>query len=253
MPGKPLPILLCALLAGLACASPRTPAAGSAFALGTGRVVVAPLNLGMRTPAELRDLDGPVWDELVDYFRVRDRQVSVVSRDDADRIWTEALEELKRSGAPPGLRSASAHFARLLGERAEYDLLLMPSLVLRRAPVRGRYASWDGVRRKLSAPEPRNGHITEIGPPGMHPQVWGLTGTVSGISLYVGAFGPDGGSVYEGLAGLDLLQEATHDRQAFRQTWAVALRRDPLGDADHLRQGVALALERPLPKNSRSW
>ena len=249
------PILAAAALAALACASARTPSAEkAATSLGSEGVLVVPLNLALRVPAELRDVDEPVWHELLRHFQAQDRHVSVIAPVDAELLWMDTMAELEQPGATLDLPTASAHFARRLGEQVDYQLLLMPSLVLRSARIHGRHAYWDGVRRRLHVrATPMHGPIIEIGLPGNHPGVWGLSGRVSAASLHVAVLGSDGRFVYQGLGGLDVLQEASLDRRAPSATWQLALREAPFADVEALRQGIALTFERELPRTAYSW
>ncbi len=255
MTAKITPILVAAALAALACASARTPSAEQAAdTLHLGRVVLAPLNLGLRVPPELQDVGEPVWHELLRHFQAHDRQVAVIAPADAELAWMDAIAELERSGTTPDLPTASAHFARRLREQVDYELLLMPSLVLRSARVHGRRAHWDGVHRRLRVrATPMNGPIIEIGLLGNHPEVSGLTGRIAAASLHVAVLSSDGRFVYQGLGGLDLIQEATLDRRAPRKTWQLVPREAPFADVECLRQGIALAFERKLPRTAYSW
>jgi hypothetical protein len=215
---------------------------------------VAPLNLGLRAPVELQDREEPVWHELLRYFQAQERRAIVIAPVDAELVWMDTIVELEQSGAAHDLPTASAHFARRLGEHVDYGLLLMPSLVLRSARVRGRHAYWDGVRRRLHIRgAPMYGPITEIGLPGNNPGIWGLSGRVSAASLHVAVLSSDGRFVYQGLGGLDVLQEASLDRRAPSATWQLALREAPFADVEALRQGIALAFERELPRTAYSW
>jgi len=249
------PILAAAALAALACTGAPTPSAEqAATTLGSERVLVAPLNLALRVPAELRDVDEPVWHELLRHFQARDRQLTVIAPVDAELVWMEAVAELEQSGATLDLPTASAHFARRLGAQVNYELLLMPSLVLRSARIRGRHAYWDGVRRRLHVREtPMHGPIIEIGFPGSHPGVWGLSGRVSAASLHVAVLSSDGRFVYQGLGGLDLLQEASLDLRASSDTWQLSLRAAPFAEVAAVRQGIAVAFEREQPRKPYSW
>jgi hypothetical protein len=217
-------------------------------------VALAPLNLALRLPAELKDVDEPVWHELLRHFQAQDRQPIVIAPVDAELVWMDVIAEIEGSGARLDLPTASARFARRLGEQVDYGLLLMPSLVLRSARVHGRHAYWDGVRRPLRVrATPIIGTIIEIGLPGNNAGIWGLTGRVSAASLHVAVLSSDGRIVYQGLGGLDLIHEATLDRRAPRQTWQLVLREAPFADAESVREGIALALERELPRTAYSW
>jgi hypothetical protein len=214
---------------------------------------MVPLNLGLSAPEVLQDIEEPVCDELLRYFHSQDRQVTVIAPADAELLWMDAVVELQQSGAKPDLTTASAHFARRVGEQVNYELLLMPSLVLRSARVQGRHAYWDGVRRRLHVRgASMEGPITEIAP-GNDAAVWGLTGRVSAASLHVAILTRDGRFVHQGLGGLDLIQEATLDPRAPRETWQLVLREAPFADTESVRQGIALAFERQLPRTARAW
>ena len=255
MTAKITPILAAAALAALACTSARTPSAEQAtITLRLGRVLMAPFNLALSVPTELQDIDEPVWYELLRHFQTQDQQVTVIAPVDAELLWMDAIAELEESGAALDLPTASAHFARRVREQVNYELLLMPSLVLRSARVRGRHAYWDGVRRRLHIRgTPMYGPITEIGLPGNHPGMWGLSGRVSAASLHVALLSSDGRFVYQGLGGLDLIQEATLDPRASRETWQLVLREAPFANVESVRQGIALAFERELPRTAYSW
>jgi hypothetical protein len=80
--------------------------------------------------------------------------------------------------------------------------------------------------------------------------VLGLNGKVGAVSLHVWVFRPDGSLAYEGVGGLDLIQEARRDERGGRPSFV--LREDPFSDRDHLREGVARAFERSVGGASRS-
>jgi hypothetical protein len=255
MTAKIAPILLMATLAALACAPTRTTRGDeTAAVLRPGRVLVAPLNLALRVPAELNGVDEPVYYELLRYVQAEARQVSVILSTDAKLVWSDAIAELEQSGASPDLRTASARFALQLREHGDYDLLLMPSLVLRSVRLlHGNRASWDGVRRVLPVrAAPMDGALTESHPPGAGPEVRGLSGRVPAVSLHVAVLRSDGHFVHEGLGGLDLIHEAALDRRTQSPVWRLVSRWKPFGDREHLRQGIALAFERRVPKTALS-
>jgi hypothetical protein len=252
---KIAPVLAAAALAALACASARTAGEEQAeTTLRSERVLLAPFNLALRPPKELQDVDEPVRHELLRYFQAQDRQPTVIAPIDAELLWMESIAELEQSGTKLDLPTASAHFARRLGEQVDYGLLLMPSLVLRSARVHGRHAYWDGVRRRLRVrATPMHGPIIEIGLPGHNPGVWGLSGRISAASFHVAVLDTAGRFLYQGLGGLDVLQEATLDQRAPGETWQLVSRESPFADAEAVREGIALAFERELPRTARSW
>ncbi len=239
-----------AALAALACAAPGPQVAP--IPLGHGRVVLSPLNVALRTPAELQGSGAPVWAELVRYLRQQDRPLAVVDPADAERLWGSARGELERAGAVVDPSSTASRFAELLAAHVDYEVLVMPSLVVRQARIGGYRASWDGVQRDL----PVRGAL-----PIAFPVVGGLSGvTVSGYrgriaaaSLYVAILASDGEPLYEGLAGLDLIQELTQlARPHDAPKWSLAPRRDAFADGDALREGIERAFARRLSKTASS-
>jgi hypothetical protein len=242
MPRAPLGVLTAGLVA-LACASAGEP---RALAVRPGRIVVAPLNLALRTPAELRASAPLVWPEILRYLGEQDRPVSVVAPGDAIRLWQAAVRDLERSGETREPRAAASRFARSLAEHVDFDVLVMPAVVVRPARIAGYQAAWDGVRRDLPARTPLPLAIDD---PISGIAVSGYRGRIAAASLYVTLLGPDGASLYEGLAGLDVVQEiALVARPHDAPEWSLAPRRDLFADASGLRDGVERAFERPLPR-----
>jgi hypothetical protein len=205
-------------------------------------IVVAPLNLAIETPEELDGNDELVWQELLRHFQTFDERVSVISTISAERLWLEATLDLDRSDKDHALEIARSRFAKTLAEYRTYDLLVVPSVVLRPARAHGRYASWDGVRRAV----PGGSDMIDPSLASTYRQilgleVMGLRGEVAAASLHVAVFRPDGTSLYEGIGGLDLIQEVGRDHQTGR--WRYEMRPEPFGDLDNLREGVERALE----------
>ena len=243
-PRPPL-ALACLALAALACAGPApTPTAPQ-----LSRVVLAPLNLGVRTPDPLVGCEGPVWDELVRYLQAQDAHVRVLDGEGAAELWQQAVSEAEASGAVLDPRGVGARFAVHVREQVDYDVLVMPSLVLRSARIGGQRASWDGTRRKLPIRARVPADLADgIGDGG------GYRGTVAAASLYVALVGPDGRALFEGLAGLDLVQQLVRGRRGLGPTpWQLEARADPFDDPEALRSGVERAFARPLPATARTW
>jgi len=237
-------MLSLAALALSACAG--TPERGAVTSEGsTQRVVVVPLNVSIRAAAELDGKGEPVWQELLAYLQAQDRHVAVLSRDSAERLWRAARPELDGSDRSRALEEARSRFARGLARYRDYDLMVIPSLVLRPGQLHGRYASWDGVQR--SVPQSDGMLSSEYGEVARSAAaaVLGLRGKVAGVSLHVSILRSDGSHVYEGLGGLDLLQEIQRDAQ-WDGKWSFRTRAEPFSEPNHLREGVERAFARPL-------
>jgi hypothetical protein len=235
-----------------ACAAPTpAPEADVVTSPRLDRVVVAPLNVPVRTPVELEGKGEPVWQELLRYFQERDRQVAVLSPISAERLWLEATADLEVSDRGAALRAGYSRMAEALAAHRDFDLFVVPSLVLRPAHLSGWHAYWDGAQRIV----PNAAILTpsrqfEISG-ATTIQVAGLRGKVAAVSLHVVVLRPDGTRVYEGLGGLDVLQEARRDDDADSKL-RFAVRADPFADPDSVREGVTRAFEGPLLTATRA-
>jgi hypothetical protein len=239
-------LLAIATLAIAACAtSPPGPNASGALDAPVRHVVVAPLNLVIGTPTELDGQGERVWHELLRHFQSLDKRVSVISPISAERLWLEATLDLDLSDPRRALEIGRARFAKQLAEHRAYDVLVLPSVVLRPARLHGVYASWDGVQRFVpGGPDMIDpGLATVLQSPGGL-EVTGLRGRVAAASLHVAVLRPDGARLYEGIGGLDLIQEVERDRRTGE--WTFAMRPEPFGDSEHLREGVERAFETAL-------
>jgi hypothetical protein len=228
---------------GGAPASAADAASDPARSQRLDRVVIAPLNLSVRAPQELEGKEAPVWQELLRYFQERDRDVAVLNGISAERLWLQATADLDRSDGPAALREATARFARELAKHREYDLLVIPSLVLRPGTLNGWSASWDGVQREVpNAARLAHTDMTEVAGPGI--QAGGLSGKVAAVSLHVSLLGADGGEVYQGLGGIDVLQEA-HREGVWEGDLEFVTRSEPFSNGEAVRDGVERAFESP--------
>jgi len=245
------PVFLIAALALTACATSREPSAELFANAPANRIVVAPLNLAIRAPAKIDGKGEPVWRELMRYFQTLDRQVAVLRPSSAELLWREATLDLDVSDRDRALRTACSHFAQALAEHRDYDLLVVPSLVLRRGRLRGRYAIWDGVQRVVP-----NGadmipmDFSDVIYPAGAVTVLGLRGKIAAVSLHVSVLRPDGTHVYEGLGGLDVIQEGHRDGP-WEGRWTFDTRAEPFTEPEHLREGIELAFERTLLATAR--
>jgi hypothetical protein len=245
-------VFLIATLALSACATSREPSAEVGANAPGSRIVVAPLNLAIRPPAEITGKGEPVWRELLRYLQALDRHVAVLRPSSAERLWLEATLDLDVSDRGRALRAACSHFAKALAEHRDYDVLVVPSLVLRPGQLHGRYAIWDGVKRVV--PNGANvipTNLSDVIHPAGTVTGLGLSGKIAAVSFHVSVLRPDGTHVYEGLGGLDLIQEAHRD-DPWEGRWTFDTRAEPFGEPEHLREGIERALERPLLATARN-
>ena len=230
-------------LAFAACAAPLHPAReGDSL-----RVAVAPLNLAVELPPDLAPAVEPVQQEILRHLIASGARVGVVWPADARLLWHRAVvSERDRGGGDPALRATAGEFVRSFSEQsdADFDLLVLPSLLYRQARIRGQRASWDGVEREMvvegeEEPPPRRHPTARVGR--------GWRGELAGVSLHVLAFRRDGGLVSEAWGGLELAHRAVEPVPGPSGAAILYPREKPFDDLEHLREGVAIALEPFLP------
>jgi hypothetical protein len=242
-----------AALALSACQTPPAPSAWQGIAARVSIVAIAPLNLAIRTPDELKGKGEPVWEQLQQHFQILDKQVALVAPLRAERLWFEAHIDLDYSDRTRALQVAHARFAQALAEIRSYDLLVVPSLVLRPARLRSGYASWDGVRRVVARGlQVIDPGFSDLFHPSGGPVSSGLRGKIGAASLHVAVLRPDGTRVYEGLGGLDLVQELHRD-DPWGGRWTFEPRAEPFADAGHVREGVQRALDGTIQTARRGY
>jgi hypothetical protein len=217
---------------------------------GTLRVVVAPLNLPFQLALDLEDAVDPVTQELIRYLQEHDARVSVIFSPDAWALWRDSTAAVQKKGPePPDVATVASVFSRALAKEADFDLLVFPSLVYRDARVMGRHAHWDGVRRRIrfqipsgvpigraqSIPDPLAS--TDLGPAPEY------RGQITGLSLHALVFTPEGRGVFQGFGGLDLVHDTVQKREGSGDDSFLRLHLKLLGNTEHVREGIALALD----------
>jgi hypothetical protein len=206
---------------------------------GSVRVVIAPLNLGVRLARDLEEAVEPVETEIIRYFQSNGARVAIIWPDDARWLWQELMTAIEGSGShAPNLETAGGAFVRALGEHEDFDLLVMPSLVYRKARVTGRHAHWDGVRRRVTV------HARTIAGENFHTRDW--RGRITALSLHALVFTPEGHRVFEGCGGIDLVHDAVLVDEGSSERSFLRLQQQLIENPEHVREGVALALEQEL-------
>jgi len=236
-----------ALLTAALFWAPTATAVDASDALGKGRVVIVPLNLGVRATTEVEPGVEPVWRELLSHFAAQNRPATALERKSAAALWAEVMAEV--SAKPnPDVYEAYALFARRIADQVDYSAIVFPSLVTRAARIQGQIAAWDGVRRPIAVPT----RETVGSVPGSDWLVasTGVRGEIAAASLHVAVLSPDGELRFEGAGGLSLLQQLDENGDAAKGSStqvAVEMRQDAFADPGELREGVEAAFRRPLP------
>ena len=256
-----LAVLAAILLLGAGCRSPQPRVVDlDRGGSGTVRVVVAPMNLPIQLAADLEDAVDPVTQELILYLQANDGRVSVIFGPDAWSLWRDSSEALQKGrDEPPDVAVVASVFTRAVAKEADFDLLVLPSLVYRDARVTGRFAQWDGVRRRIrirsgaslarpeSIPDPVvSSDLSKAG--SMAPEYRGL---ITGLSLHALVFTPDGRGVFQGFGGLDLVHDSVQKGDGGGDDPFLKLHSKLLENPEHVREGIALALD-PYLTQSRS-
>jgi hypothetical protein len=251
---RPIPAwgLLVAALAGLIVSSGGCRSVqpgvlrwdGGGSAAGSPRVVIAPLNLAVRLALDLGEAVEPVEAEIIRYFQSHGMRVAVIWPADARWLWRHSMAASQGSeSAALDLETAGGVFVRALGEHADFDLLVMPSLVYRKARVTGRHASWDGVRRRVTL------QARTVTGENLHTTDWG--GRITGLSLHALVFTPEGRRVFQGWGGIDLVHDAVLVKGGSSERSFLRLQQQLLENPEHLREGVALALDQDVSARPR--
>jgi hypothetical protein len=211
-------------------------------ALGSGRVVIVPVNLAVRAVAEVEPGIEPVWRALLQYFASEEKPAIALVRKDAVSLWNEVMADAKQAGEEGDLYATYARFARRVGEQAEFESIIFPTLVTHPARVNGRVAVWDGVRRPVEVP----GQFSESIDTYREGKIWlnrhGASGELAAASLHIAVFSPEGEMRHEGRGGLVLLQELAEPRKKTDDVeLVVVMRREPFAAPDLLREGIGAA------------
>jgi hypothetical protein len=212
-------------------------------ALGSGRVVVAPVNLAVRAVSEVEPGVEPVWRALLQYFTSDEKPAIALDPNDASALWNEVMANARKSGREADLFAAYAEFARRVGEQSEFGNIVFPTLVLHSARVHGRVANWDGVHRQIEIP----GQAAESIDTYRDGKIWvkrdGASGELAAASLHIAVFSPRGEFRYQGIGGLVLLQKLVEPRKRKGGVELTAvMRSDAFTAPDELHEGIGAAL-----------
>lgn len=192
-------------------------------------------------PSGLNDGAERVEEALHDYLARRGKAIEAIGYVDARDAWLASVKEC-RSQAEPGCNGfdgAMRVLARRLRLDREFDVLIVPYLLLQPAKVHLRTASWDGVERELEIV-------------GMSPGISLDSVTMNAPSLAVFVFSSDGEKLYRGVGGLDLahyLHVVPNRHSASTFSMAFELLDDVFTDPEPLREGIAIAMDPLLPRS----
>lgn len=227
--------------AALWLAAPAESAERQPAALGTGRVVVVPVNLAVRAAPELLPGLDPVWRALLAYFASQNKPAAALTRGDAGALWNEVMADEKQAGAAGDLHAAYRRFTRRVAEQARFGSIVFPTLVTHAARLDWRTAQWDGIRRPIEVPGNFREGIERFGDGKIWVDRHGAQGELAAASLHVAVFSPTGELIHEGTGGLVLLQELAPPAKKDEIELTTVMRRNPFEASDQLREGIGVA------------
>ena len=220
------------------------PASAPAEDSGATRVLLFPLNVvGVPPPSEVEAGAGAVAAELRAYLEEHGVAVEALEPDPARTEWLEAARayraEVREEQA--SLEGAAGVLALRLREGHDFDLLLLPWILMRAARLKDGVVAWDGVRRKVD--------FFPLGNTKRYRWVLGRVQLwVKVPSLQALGVSAEGEKVFEGAGGLDLVDEAELDLSASKVHLEMVPKDRIFDDRAHLREGIAIALEAFLPR-----
>ncbi len=203
--------------------------------------VVLPVNLTIEAPPEF----GPVLDDMfgaiAGYIRDRGDTLETFSRKEATAQWAESIVKVEESKALDNNFEAAmrAYVAHLAGTRS-FDAVITPSLVYRTTKTRDRTVKWDGVFRKMKIV-----NLSEEAKAKGFARA--LVMNISGVSLHVMVFSPDGDLIFQRYGGLDLAHNVDMTSAEFTMNPGLLLKEDLLKESDHISEGIGVAFNRYLP------
>jgi hypothetical protein len=239
-----------AALLGCTAPAPYFVAPGHEGAPGVRRVLLCAPNIALALPAEIASGAEPVHQELAAYLEGQGLEVEHLGLSEGRWRWERSGAEVDRQGSTGSADAAAAIFVKDMAERREFDVLIMPSLILRSVQVTDSSGTWDGVRRRVNqvnAPSMGIAGSTDTFTKGL--AYGGISGDLMAASLHLAVFSPDGQRVFEGSGGLDFIQEADL-MDARSRGWDLRIKRHPLRNPEVVREGVEIALAPYLPPRS---
>jgi hypothetical protein len=209
-------------------------------------LLILPFNVAVAMPEELDPHSDAVWEALEDYLRAHGKRLRTVSYRDARRFWIASIQEVraKPAGSRAGFDDAVRVLVGKLARHADFDSVIVPSLIIREARIAEDVAAWDGVERALEieAISQEARRIADSTP---------LEGLAPAASLHAVVLDAAGNQVQQSQGGLDLIVGVRVMRRPGSLTGEPAFqfttRSEPFANRDHLTEGIALALSPFLP------
>jgi hypothetical protein len=192
-------------------------------------------------PPRLAQPSTIVWEDLTGYLQDRGIQLKTARMSDARGLWRDSIRQarekdgVKSAGFEVALRLLVAALAR----HADFATVIVPSLLLREAPIRDRRARWDGVSRSVefraASPETRRLALLTR-----------FEGQAPGASLHVVILDAEGRTIQDTIRGLELLAVVRVVEDP-NEPFVYENRRDLFQDHDAMRESIAQVLAPFVP------
>jgi len=213
-------------------------------------VLVLPLNLVAAMPEEVVGRSESVDDVMLDYLAKHGKSVRAIGFEKATAAWREGEGDC-RSAEPKGcdrFARVAPFAARRLRATHEYDVMLVPYLLLRGARTNGYTASFDGVERRVKIWNyPVNGPYGygpyPYGPYAYEP--WFGGSRIRAVSLKVFGYSAEGQKLFDGIGGIDVVDQFEPSEE---YGYTVEVREKLLRDPSAIYEGVTRALARFVPR-----
>jgi hypothetical protein len=220
----------------LSCASSSEPASPAQIAgMRATTIAIAPLNVVLALPDELKSSAPLAAKALVEHLEANEKTLRAVDFRMAHALWIEATRDLGESKEEHNFENAARIFTRKLGEKIDFDALIIPSLYIQNARIRSDIAHWDSAKQRIEFKGQSRWEIEK-------PEV----GTIAAASVLIYVLDKDGSVIHTKRTGLELIQHmAIHveDRKGHdKRTWTVTNDVPALEDETRVRAGMAHSL-----------
>lgn len=199
--GRGISVLAGLLLLVAGAESPAEPTEPEVLVGNTSEaVLVLPLNVVTEMPARLAQPSAIVWEDLTGYLQEQGVQLKTARMSDARGLWRDSIRRAREQEGTEsaGFESALRLLVKALARHADFATVIVPSLLLREAPIKNRRAEWDGVSRSVefraASPETRRLALLTR-----------FEGQAPGASLHVVILDAEGRTLQDTIRGLELL------------------------------------------------
>ena len=204
-------------------------------------IVVAPFNIALPLPAELKSSTRLVSRVLVEHLEGHGKEPLLVELDVGKTLWIESTAEVIHSGGPRDFESAIRVFALKVRQRTEFDGIIIPSLYIQNAATNLESARWDSANQAIEFLG-RSRQEIELPP----------ATTIQAASILIHVLDAEGNIIHMKRTGLELIQHMeirVEKRRGYdKRIWTLEKDDPAIEDETRVRAAVAHALYPYLPK-----